>query len=51
MQGYIPRGIVAVSGKEDADYLIQVYELIYGHTATFNWYNVDKATGDVRQQF
>ncbi|MDP3726447.1 MAG: hypothetical protein Q8R36_04600, partial [bacterium] len=47
----VPEGLVAVSGGEDNSYLIQVYEFTNGHTATFNWYNVDKTTGSVEKQF
>lgn len=47
----VPQGIVAVSGEEDTDYLIQVYELINGHTATFNWYNVNKQSGKITPEF
>ena len=47
----VPNGLVLVNGKEDDAYLIQVYEVKDGHTATFNWYNVDKTTGSVERQF
>lgn len=47
----VPRGLVAVNGEEDAEYLIQVYEVINGHTATFNWYNVNKQSGKITPEF
>ncbi len=47
----VPNGLVAVNGEEDNSYLIQVYEFKDGHTATFNWYNVNKTTGAVEKQF
>lgn len=47
----VPNGLVAVNGEEDNVYLVQVYEFKNGHTATFNWYKVDKTTGAVEKQF
>ncbi len=47
----VPNGLVAVNGEEDNSYLVQVYEITNRHTATFNWYNVDKTTGAVEKQF
>jgi len=47
----IPNGLVAVNGEEDSAYMVQVYEIKDGHTATFNWYEVDKTTGEVEKQF
>lgn len=47
----VPNGLVSVNGEENDIYMIQVYEIKNGHTATFNWYNVNKATGAVEKQF
>lgn len=47
----VPKGLVAVNGEETDSYMVQVYENRSGHTATFNWYNVNKTTGDVQRQF
>ena len=47
----VPNGVVAVNGEEDTAYMVQVYESKDGHTATFNWYRVDKKTGAVEKQF
>lgn len=47
----VPTGLVAVNGEENNTYMVQVYEFKNGHTATFNWYNVDKTTGAVEKQF
>lgn len=46
----VPTGIVALDheDKETNSYLIHVYEIKDGHTATFNWYEVDKTTAEVR---
>lgn len=47
----VPRGVIAVNGEEDDTLLVQVYEVKDGHTATFNWYTVSKATGEVTKEF
>lgn len=47
----VPNGLVSVNGQEDDAYLIQVYEVKNGHTATFNWYNVHKTTGEIQKEF
>lgn len=47
----VPSGLVEVNGEEDNVYLVQVYEFKDGHTATFNWYKVDKTTGEVKKEF
>lgn len=47
----VPNGLVAVNGEEDTAYMVQVYEIKDGHTATFNWYRVDKKSGDVEVEF
>lgn len=47
----VPNGLVAVNGEEINVYMVQVYEFKDGHTATFNWYKVDKATGSVEKEF
>lgn len=47
----VPNGQVAVNGEENNLYLIQVYEVTNGHTATFNWYRVDKTSGEVEKEF
>ncbi|OGG30027.1 hypothetical protein A2973_05270 [Candidatus Gottesmanbacteria bacterium RIFCSPLOWO2_01_FULL_49_10] len=47
----VPQGVVAINGEEDDTFLIQVYEFKNGHTATYNWYSIDKATGVVEKQF
>lgn len=47
----IPAGIIAVNGENDTSYMVQVYEIINDHTATFNWYTVSKATGEVTKEF
>ena len=47
----IPNGLVEVNGEDDTNYMVQVYEIKDGHTATFNWYTVDKTTGEVKKEF
>lgn len=47
----VPNGLVLINGEEDNAYMIQVYEFKNGHTATFNWYKVNKTTGKVEKQF
>ncbi len=47
----VPNGLIAVNGEENDSYSVQAYEIINGHTATFNWYKVDKITGTVEKQF
>lgn len=47
----VPNGLVVVNGEEDNAYLVQVYEFKDGHTATFNWYKVDKTTGEIEKEF
>ena len=47
----VPNGKVEVNGEEDDMYMVQVYEIKDGHTATFNWYTVNKTTGAVKTEF
>lgn len=47
----VPNGLVSVNGEEENAYLIQVYEFKDNHTATFNWYSMNKTTGEIKKQF
>ncbi len=47
----VPSGRVDQNGGEENFYLIQVYEIKNGHTATFNWYQVNKKTGATKAEF
>ena len=49
----VPTAIIQAQSTTDEEdsYRIQVYEVKDGHTATFNWYNVDKKTGEVVAEF
>ena len=49
----VPSAIIQAQSTTDEEnsYRIQVYEVKDGHTATFNWYNVDKKTGEVVAEF
>lgn len=42
---------VDFNGTDGDLYLIQAYEIKDGHTATFNWYQVNKKTGIVKAEF
>lgn len=49
----VPDGRVEYD-HEDTDsgsWVVHVYEIVDGHTATNNWYNVDKITGEVSATF
>lgn len=46
----VPGAIVDVDHEEDGAYIIHVYEVTGGHTATFNWYIVDAKTGKVKAE-
>lgn len=39
--------LAAQPTRDEPWYLVQVYEIFADHTATFNWYRVDVATGVV----
>lgn len=50
------RAEVEFDREEDGDYIIHVYEYVpdddeSGHTATMNWYHVNKKTGKVSKEF
>lgn len=47
----VPNGLILVNGEDSNAYFTQVYELKNGHTATFNWYKVNKATGEITKEF
>jgi len=49
----VPSGQVVIDheDKETNSYIIHVYEIIDGHTATFNWYEVNKTTGEIKTEF
>jgi len=47
----VPGAIINVDHEEDNTYVIHVYEVTSGHTATFNWYMVDRTTGEVTAMF
>lgn len=47
----VPEAQVVVSGDEVDAYLVQVFETRDGHTATFNWYRVNKSSGVVTKEF
>ena len=46
----VPQGLIEIDNQENNSYLIHVYEVKNGHTATFNWYRVDKITGEVKKE-
>lgn len=47
----VPNGLVLINGEENDSYMVQVYEFKNGHTATFNWYKVNKTTGEIKKEF
>ena len=49
----IPNARIEVDStdEETNTYLVHVYEIKNGHTATFNWYTVDKKTGEITAEF
>lgn len=47
----VPSAKVEVNEAEGDAYLIQVFEVINGHTATFNWYTVSKVSGEASKSF
>lgn len=46
-----PDSQIRLDHEEGQDYVIQVYETKNGHTATFNWYKINKTTGTVEKEF
>lgn len=46
----VPQARVEIGSEENNSYLIQVYEIKNGHTATFNWYEISKTTGKVKKE-
>lgn len=44
-------GLVLVSSETDNVYIIQVFEIKDGHAATFNWYEVNKISGEITKEF
>lgn len=49
----VPNGQIEVDStdEETNTYLIHVYEIKNGHTATFNWYTINKKTGEITAEF
>lgn len=47
----VPEAIVEVDDEENDSYSIHVYEIKDSHTATFNWFTVDKKTGMEEKMF
>lgn len=49
----VPDGQVQLDHFDETTnlYLVQVFEVKNGHTATFNWYEVDKTTGQAKKMF
>ena len=49
----VPNALVDLESvdEETNTYLVHVYEIKNGHTATFNWYTVNKKTGEITAEF
>lgn len=45
------RPVIEVDHQDSVNYIVHVYEIIADHTATHNWYDVNKVTGEVKSQF
>ena len=48
-----PDALIVVDNfdEETNEYLVHVYEIVEDHTATFNWYIINRATGSIQAQF
>ena len=49
----VPNAVIEVDSKDEETntYLVHVYEIKDGHTATFNWYTVNKKNGEITAEF
>lgn len=47
----VPNAKVELDHEETNSYIIHVYEIKNGHTATFNWYIIDKTTRKITKEF
>jgi len=47
----VPNGKVEIDNEEEGQYNVHVYEVLNGHTATFNWYQVNMNDGTVKGEF
>ena len=47
---YIPEKF-EIGNEDDIEYIIQAYDIVDNHTATNNWYMVNKKTGSIRSMF
>jgi len=43
--------VITLDSKTDMVYTVHVYEDLPDHTATFNWYDVDKTSGEIIPMF
>lgn len=49
----VKNGVVVIDHEDRGtdSYIIHVYEVVGDHTATFNWYEVGKTTGEITTEF
>jgi len=47
----VPKAVIEIDSEEDDSYSVHVYEIKDNHTATFNWFTVDKKTGVIKEMF
>jgi hypothetical protein len=48
----VPNGIIAATESEDKTvWTVQVFEVVEDHTATFNWFDVNKKTKEIVKMF
>lgn len=45
------RPVISIENDPGETYSVHVYESMSDHTATFNWYDVDKTTGEIEKIF
>lgn len=44
----VPEAQIVVDHEENNMFVVQVFEVKDGHTATFNWYEIDKKTDKIK---
>lgn len=44
----VPSGRVEIDNEDEKIYHVHIYEIKNNHTATFNWYEIDKQSGEMK---
>lgn len=47
----VPTGRIEMDHETPESFVIHVYNIEKDHTATFNWFDVDKKTGKIKKEF